>query len=509
MTCEADEWSIGAATRPSRWRRACGATRSCVLFGAVCLALPHPAVAAVTVAPSLSISGSMTDNRLRSTTGKESEATARVTAGLRVGSSSGPVTGSLDYSLSSELHSDGSSRNGISQGLSAGFSVVAIERHATVDVSARISQQSISAFGVQSDGTRFDDPNRTEVRSLTISPRLQGRIGDIAAVSASATLSKTSSLQAGAGDSQSINYALGANGRVGVVGWNLNYGLSISDFAQGRETENSRVGWGLSVRPHYDWGLTLRGGREWQSVLAVRTTGSATWGLGADWTPSPRTSLSAQYDRRYFGNSHSFSISHRMARSVWSYSNSRNSSEGLSTAGGTEYVSQYQRLMAQLAPVFPNLIERDAQVRLLLAQQGGLLTRAVSLQHSQSASMALQGLRASVTLSLTRSDSSRLDKLSPADDDLSISGRVRQTGFSLNGSYRLLPGSSATLGFSTSRTSGTGTAPGNELRTLTAGYSTQLLRSVSFNLTARHVVFDSATRPYTENGLQASLGFSF
>jgi uncharacterized protein (PEP-CTERM system associated) len=217
--------------------------------------------------------------------------------------------------------------------------------------------------------------------------------------------------------------------------------------------------------------------------------------------------VNAQFSRRYFGLGRSISVSHRMARSHWSFSDSRDSNE---TPGGTglSYAAEYSRLFAELAAQVPDPVQRDLQVRAILDAPGGFITRTASVSVRRQASVALQGLRGSLVLSAFHSSSERLDRTSTVVDDLSF-GPVRQSGYSASVSYRLTPTSSTGITYSARRTASTGTQPGNDLKSLSASFSTQLADRVTFNLSLRHTSFDSPTQPYTENGGQATIGMRF
>ena len=151
-------------------------------------------------------------------------------------------------------------------------------------------------------------------------------------------------------------------------------------------------------------------------------------------------------------------------------------------------------------------------MRELLRAQGVFIGRAVSLQRRQDLSYALQGVRATVVLTAFRSTTSRLDQATSATDDLSLADGLRQRGYSLSGNYTISPTTSVSLSCSSSTNSANNvalTGLQNSLKSLTASFSGRLATRVSYSLSARHTIFDSATTPYTENGGQVTLSFAF
>jgi uncharacterized protein (PEP-CTERM system associated) len=119
------------------------------------------------------------------------------------------------------------------------------------------------------------------------------------------------------------------------------------------------------------------------------------------------------------------------------------------------------------------------------------------------------GLRGSVGLTYYQSQSSRLDRLSPAVDDLTSINALSQHSWSLTGSYRLTPSTGLNFGYTRSTTADAGPQLGNDQQTLNLGLTSQIAWRTSLGLTLRHVSYDNATRPYTENAATATLSFQF
>ena len=65
--------------------------------------------------------------------------------------------------------------------------------------------------------------------------------------------------------------------------------------------------------------LTLRVGEQISDIETGSRQSNATWGATATWQPTERTTLSLSADHQYYGSSHTLNFVHRMAHSIWSY----------------------------------------------------------------------------------------------------------------------------------------------------------------------------------------------
>ena len=463
----------------------------------------------VVITPGLSISETITNNRNLSSTDRQSDAITQISPSIRISSQTARLQGTLDYALNAHAYARDSSRNTVQNALSASLAAELIERHASVNALASISRQSISAFGVQSSTNSAFNPNRAEVRTYSVSPVLRGNVGGAIDLEARASYGRSTGDSDRAPDSTFTSASVSATGQVGRVGWGLNAGKSAADYHAGRRTTQDNAGGSLNWSPLPDFRLSARAGRESNDVLSVQSRTTSSYGAGVEWQPSERTQLSARADRRYFGNGHNLSFSTRMRGSVWRFADSRDVNSNDGGASGTNAVTAYNNLFAQLASLVPDPLQRDQLVRSLLASQGGFLTNAVTLQRRQDASFALQGLRTSFTASLFRSDTRRLDNLSTALDDLALVDRIRQHGYGVNASYRLPQGSTVNLGYNRTSTADSGAQRGNDQRNFSLSMSTQIALRTSLSLSLRHVVFESVVQPYNESGATATLSFQF
>ena len=464
----------------------------------------------------------ITDNLRLSTSDRRAEAITMLTAGLRIAGRLGGIQGSLDYSLSGFVYARGSesARHQQRLSLSSAGSVELVDNWAYLDVSAGISQQAISAFGLQSSADGLVNPNRTEVRQYLLSPYVRGRLGSFATyqarISHSVSSSSGTSLGDASTDTASISLASGSPGA--VVGWTAGASRTVTDSRAGRPTDTSQVTAGTVVRPHPEIQFTGSVGREFSDVVTADSRSTAYWSLGVDMRPSERTRLSAQRSHRYFGNAYQLNFSHRLQRSMWSLTSSRDVSQpgGALSAANT---TAFDLLFAQLAAIEPDPIRRAELATAALRDRGidpgaqvsvGFLsaTATVATRHQLSAS--LQGVRDTVTATLFSSDSRRADgQFVTAGDDLSSADRVRQRGYSVTVGHRLTPVSSLSLSASVNRASGSAASQSNRLSSVLLVYSARLGVKSNGSLSLRRAQFSSPANPYSENAAIATFSLRF
>ena len=464
------------------------------------------------VTPAFSITQQFTDNLNLSASNPRSESITTISPGVRLSVRSSRLQGSLDYSLNGVIYGRESASSNFQNALRSSLQGEFLENHGFVNASASISRQSISALELQGDRPSSINANSTELRSFSLAPSLRGRLFGDVNVNASLAASVVSSA---GGDSSTQSAALGIGDSSRAIGWALDLNRVVSDFDGGRRSQQDSLRATLSYAPQPDLRLFVNGGTELNNVQTAGDRSSVTWGGGVTWQPTPRTQFGLTGEKRFFGNSHSLSFSHRMQRSVISYTDSRSSTQN--TAGAGAVLTVYDIYFVQFASLEPDPVLRDLLVRNFLQASGlnanerltgGFINRALTLQSSRNLSLALQGARSNAVLSAFSSSSRRLDGVSNAQDDLSRVDVLQQAGWSLSLSHRLTPNSSIVLSTVSQRTPGRGAVAGNGLKSASLSWSSQVQRRISLSVTARHA---QAVGPnsYDENSVRAALGLSF
>jgi uncharacterized protein (PEP-CTERM system associated) len=222
--------------------------------------------------------------------------------------------------------------------------------------------------------------------------------------------------------------------------------------------------------------------------------------------------LQADLDDRFFGRGYAVIAEYRLPRTSFTWTSNRDTSNG---AGSRfDSITQFQQFMALFAVDIPDPVAREAAVRELLTTLGvdplqvvqpGFVTAAVSVTERHQLSWAWSGLRLNFSAQANRSTSTVIDA---AASDITREP-VRQHGYSANVGYRLSPTSNLTATGSRQMTKATSTQPSNDLKSAALTWTEQLGRRTNASLSTRYSVFNSATEPYREAAITASLVMRF
>lgn len=500
-------------------RRAQGLSRAAraAMLGVTVVAAPVVWGQGLRVVPTLSITETLTDNRDTRTGDKQADLITQISPGVSISSGRGPLQGSLVYAADGLIYARESTLNRVFHSLNSQARYVFFDDRAGVTATASAGRQAVSAFGAQSTSTSLNTGNQAQVFSYSLAPYLRGRLLGQASYRVQVVYNEKRSDSGGRGDESSLIGTAGLSGRFGRMGWGLDASRQVSEQSEGLRTHNGRVVGSLNYSPDVEWQFTVRAGTEHDDLRSGQFQRSTTWGAGLSWQHGPRTSLRLDTDRRFFGRSHSLAFSHRMARSIWTASDTRSLQAGGTTPRAE--VSAYDLFFAQFASIEPDPAQRDLLVRGFLAANGldaastvivgGFLTSAPMVQRRQQLSMAYQGLRSTLTLSAYRSESRAVALVTLPDDDLADGRRVRQQGYTVSLTHRLTPGSSLVVSASQQRTLDAGNRGGNDLQSITATWTARLGQQTRVSLGLRHNNFDNDTRPYQESALIGSIRMQF
>lgn len=479
------------------------------------------AVRGFTLSPRLASTATLTSDINRQGNGVSDGALViQVSPGLRFNSNSGRLRGFFDYALSGVSYIKSTARDELQNTLSAAMTAEAIDNWAYVDFSSSIAQQAISAFGSQVVDGGLGNGNRAEVWTVSVSPHVRGTLGSIARYSARLTVGATNTRKSSLADATNSSFQVGLGGldARSLVSWSLDGMLQRQAFKEGRHTTNDNVRGTVRLAATDELQLSANAGVDSSNLRGSEQEQRASYGLGMNWTPTERTKLSLQRDHRFFGNGHSVTFEHRMARSIWRFVDSKDVSNDSGRSNGSGQGSNYDMFYALFASQVPDPVLRQSYVLDYLRKAGlsptaiavgGFLSSAASLVRRQEVSVALTGVRDTVTLLASRIESRRLDSLSRVQDDLSESDVVLQTGLSFSLSHRLTPQSSANLTMSQQKTSGALNSQSTTMRSILTNWTANLGQRTSVSLGARYVVFKAERSPYSEKALFANLNRQF
>lgn len=471
-----------------------------------------------TIEPSVSLRQSFTDNQ-RLQTVKESDAITEAGAAVRMTGSSGPVRGFLDYSLTGSVHARNSDANDLRHFLAMAATAELVSGWAFVDMRGSYAQQIVSAFGSQSPDPALNSANRRDVGSLSLSPNLRGRFGGAVRYEArlSYEITRAKGTDATDVENSAASLHLDSGGTGSPLGWTADLTHNIADYRIGRRTFNTRARVGASYVINRELKVGVTVGQERTDLQVLGGESNATWGGDVVWTPSERTSLSAQAEKRFFGTGYSLQFTHRTPNTVWAAASSRDISTD-SSQGVASFGSAYDLFFRQFTSIERDPVKRDVLVRSFLQNNGinpnavvvgGFLASSATLKQSHSFSVGLVGVRNTVTLRAAASQSRRADQFTSNFDDLSTNKVVRERGIALEWAFRLTPTSAINVVGSVQRNKGDTSAQETTLKSVTVGWSAPLGARSTVSAGARHAVFDSNTSPYDENAVFAAIRLSF
>lgn len=485
--------------------------------------------------PSVAASATYTDNVNQSATNPEDALILNVTPGFSlISKGSSRVQATVQYGLRSVARFGDNESTDLNHNLNAIGSAELVEDFLFIDGNARVSQELISLFGSPADAD-VNASNRATVGTYSISPYIQKRLGTFANAQARYTASGAIFENNVAADSSVNSFTAGLTSgtRFDDLSWSLDYSLrktenrNAATAAANADTTFERASATLGYALTRKFRVFGTVGEDWNDYPSTTETGGSFYSAGFGWSPTRRTSVEASVGDRYFGNTFSFSGSHRTRMSRWTVGYSQDVSDN-----SQQQLDQSNRLyfLCDAVPHFPpaaSLTESPPPGCKGPYPAGALATAADFLGLTQEQLLAagfpsfrgvyiIKSFNAGVSWDIGRldfglsvQDTKRLyEELFQAQD------RVQRLTASV--SYRMSPQTTADSSLSFSRVSADavlvgGTARDDDIVTFGLGLNHQFADDLSGALTFRHTQRDSnvATGDYDENRLTATVNMHF
>lgn len=475
---------------------------------------PAGAQPKVWIEPRVSVGLTLSNNAGAAGSALRSEQVFEISPGVRVVNNSPRVKGFLDYSLSGLYYAQDTSGNRLRHALNASANVNAWDNRAFVDLSAVASEEAISAFGPQSSAVS-SDTNRSQTTSFRFSPYLRGALGSAANYTLRYGLQTSSTDTASRSDitTHDLSLALGGRGAGQVFGWSINAAHQDTDYSLGQRIKSDTVRGGLVYHATPQLNFTLFAGVESNDALTPERKSYDNSGVSLDWRPSTRTRVSMGADQRYFGTGHNLSVEHRTGRTVWRVSDVRSASNDLGGSASASLGSVFDLLDSLYASFETDPIKRAQLVDAELLKLGlspdteifqNFLTSSATLGRTQQMSVALLGVRSVVTLSLSQSDTRRLNTASSLGglvDDFSTNTSIKQRAMSVVYAHRLTPITSVNASLSTQKSVGSNGISEASSQSLALGLSTRLGLRTTGSVQLRRTVNDGDL----SNGAETSI----
>lgn len=480
-----------------------------------------------TFTPLVGVTETYTDNvALTSSQLARSDFVTEIKPGIRIRGLGARVKLSLDYELQKFYYARNSSFNRTQNALNGIGTVEAVEKFLFIDARAVISQQSISPLGPQAFSNANFTTNRTESRLFSLSPYVKGLVGNVANYELRYTTTQTKhdsgTASSALRDYRSEEWLARARNSVPLAnfGWAVDFNKRIFTFGSAEsELETAKATLIYQFDPQFR--ASVNAGHE-KNDFVVGSQSYTNRGFGFEWRPTPRTLLTGQQDKRFFGTGYNYRFSHRTPLSSWSVGYFKDVSTSSDQLQADVPSALYTALFnsANFISAFPNPIDRDQAVRQFLtgigqsASAGNItfLANRAFLSRRLDASFALLGARNSLTFTASRSENSAVSGASGVDV-FSGSSNVRQTTFSGSWSHRI--SAISTLNLLASKTRSEGSAPvtqSSTQRLINLSLTHKLGPKTLGSLGLRKVNYDAeggTLSGYDEKALTGSLSVTF
>lgn len=475
-----------------------------------------------TIQPTIQTRMTYTDNSGASSDGQSSDWVAEISPGISMSRRGGPLNGQLNAQFRSVAYIDDSDRNTSYLALGALGSYEAVTNRLFFDARANISRANRSSLTGRGPNDFIDTNKDNETRQFSFGPRFNfNPFGQ-----ARGSVSYLETWFSGGGDIESRNVGnfqagLNESNAFGPLGWGLTYSNTRTRY-DGEELgdQSQWQGRGMlmyDITPRVQVNATA--GRESNDFSGTGQESFTTKGVGANWTPTPRTSLSASYEDRIFGTGYDVSFRHRFARSAIDASFNRDIQSSLDSRFGGEEERLYREYYDALGTI-TDPVAREIEARRLVGEQigGGGVTATVSnsqfIARTARIGYTLVGVRSTFRVQLQQSDRERLGVAVIDDplDDLSNYDQVTDRSASMSLTRRLSPLTSGSASLSRSKSEGTGVETAETKRTtFSLGLNTRFGENATGGLVYRYQKADGtgAGADFTENVVSANLGIRF
>ena len=440
-----------------------------VLAAALTLSSSLPASHAATgwtVETDLSLLETYNDNTGLAAPGAErSDFITQVSPGLRINGTAPRLRASFEYRPSLLFYARNTQEDQLINSLNAFGALEVIEKFFFIDATGNITQTYISPFGARPSDITTVTPNRTETQTYSVSPYVRGFFGSGYNYELRNRNIWTRSDTPALGNVTSTYWTGRLASPIALFGWAIEGEASKirqEEFTLQPDRELRLVRGRLFFQPDYAWRFSVSAGQEennYETLLEMKS--SSTYGAGATWTPSARTTAEALYEERFFGPSGFARLRHRTRLTAWNVGYSRGLSDFQQELLRLQPGSTAALVDSIFAARIPDPTARRAAVEQFFRATGTppFLTSSLAFYTTQimvderfEASAAIIGIRNSITFSAFASDSERISQglTGVVPDAFLLGDRIKQVGFGANVTHRLTPFTSA--GASAART---------------------------------------------------------
>lgn len=331
----------------------------------------------------------------------------------------------------------------------------AVERFMFVDAGLRAQRTSLNPFGLRPE--EATSANTLTTVQARLSPVIESAIDSSTRWRLRSDNSWTHDIGAGAALPTATSAAAGYFGRHAFafehdprpLGWRLEAERSQTRYQHDVQTPLTTDLARAVLDYAFGADLTagLRGGREHSNLVADEGWRNI-YGWQARWQPSPRTTLAAYDEKRFFGSSWRLAFDHRMPQLAWNIVASRTLDTAPQALFDLPATANVVGLLdAMFTTRYPDPIERAKVVQDLIARQGipaatlhptSIFSQRLSLVTLRSANVAFNGARNTLVLTVFRSRTEDAPDTIPLPDATALTNNV-EDGASATLSHRLTP----------------------------------------------------------------------
>jgi uncharacterized protein (PEP-CTERM system associated) len=420
--------------------------------------------------------------------------------------------------------------NNSTQQLNAQFNFQPVEKFFFVDSLAAINQQNRSPFAIAlaNDALTPDDAfkNRVDTRTYRISPYVRGHIHDFARyqVRFNETEVRTDENAIPSTRLRELVGKIFSANPGAKIGWSGEFNLLQINNATVVRLNDNRIRGSLIYALTDQFRVTGSFGRDATDFAvasaAIGRRSNNIYGAGFEWSPSARTQVAALREHRFFGEGYVMQFSHRTPRTSWRVSATRDVTALPQQLAAVDPGTVYNALHDLLTSAIPDPTARAEAARTRLQQVGiapnaalggGFLTTRPYLSTSRNATVALLGIRNTITLTYSQRDQLSVGPAIVRGNTLATSEDVRQKVVNAAWAYRLTPIMTLTLQGSRLETEGlndSGRRSRQTLQSLVLSRPLSAKANISFGL--RNTDFKSTVvRSYSERVLFGALNYRF
>jgi uncharacterized protein (PEP-CTERM system associated) len=307
--------------------------------------------------------------------------------------------------------------------------------------------------------------------------------------------------------------------------WNVAYGKEVINYSDNvADTTFERIAASVQQLIATNFALTGTVGYENNDyATAGGTTSGEFWDVGFNWTPTPRTNLSASIGERYFGPTRTLDFSHRMRLLVVNARYNQDVTTSRSLLTQQLSASTASTLDSLFLAQIPDPVARRQAVQQAITQNGlpanllvpvDFFTNQVFLAKTWEVGVGLLGARHILFTNFysTTRETQQAGVSTIGAGDFALSDTIKQTGVSGTWSWRVNPLDSVNLTLGYSRNKFPGIGREDDLTYFYWSYYHQFGRKLTGVLNYRRLNSDSnlgGAGSYTENAVMGSLRMTF